>query len=205
MVDHRTIPPLPTTTGKRHGRVAAICVGVIVAMGSLAYASVPLYRLFCQVTGYGGTTMVASTAPVQVLDQTVTVRFDANVTGLPWSFEPLERTMTVRIGETAIATYRATNTGDKPTVGTASYNVVPDQAGTFFNKLACFCFTEQKLAAGESIDMPVQFFVDPAIVKDSDGRRIKEITLSYTFYPVAAPKTGVAQSGVSEQKRGNGS
>lgn len=199
------ITPTAKSTSTRHGRVAAICVAVIVAMGSLAYASVPLYRLFCQVTGYGGTTMVASAAPAQILDQTITVRFDANVSGLPWSFEPRERTMTVKIGETAIATYRATNIGDKPTVGTASYNVVPDQAGSFFNKLACFCFTEQKLAVGESVDMPVQFFVDPAIVKDSDGRRIKEITLSYTFYPVAAPKTGVAQSGVSAEKRGNGS
>lgn len=195
-------PPKMTA---RHGRVAAICVGVVVAMGTLAYASVPLYRLFCQVTGYGGTTMVATSAPQTVLDETITVRFDANVSGLNWSFEPLQRTMTVKIGETAVATYRATNTGAAPTVGTSSYNVVPDQAGSFFNKLACFCFTEQKLAAGESIDMPVQFFVDPAIVKDSDGRRIKEITLSYTFYPVAAPKTGVAQSGVSADKRGNGS
>ena len=194
-----------SNSSARHGRVAAICVGVVVAMGALAYASVPLYRLFCQVTGYGGTTMVAASAPQTVLDETIMVRFDANVSGLNWSFEPLQRTMTVKIGETAVATYRATNTGAVPTVGTSSYNVVPDQAGSFFNKLACFCFTEQKLAAGESIDMPVQFFVDPAIVKDSDGRRIKEITLSYTFYPVAAPKTGVAQSGVSADKRGNGS
>lgn len=190
---------------QRHGRVAAICVGVVVGMGALAYASVPLYRLFCQATGYGGTTMVAAAAPTTVLDQTIKVRFDANVSGLGWTFEPLQPTMTVKIGETAIATYRATNTGEKPTVGSATYNVVPDQAGSFFNKLQCFCFTEQKLAVGESIDMPVQFFIDPAIVTDSDGRRIKEITLSYTFYPVAAPKTGVAQSGVSADKRGNGS
>lgn len=198
-------PSNAATTSARHGRVAAICVGVVVSMGALAYASVPLYRLFCQVTGYGGTTMVATSAPGKVLDETITVRFDANVSGLNWSFEPLQRTMTVKIGETAVATYRATNTGGGTTVGSSSYNVVPDQAGSFFNKLQCFCFTEQTLKAGESIDMPVQFFIDPAIVSDKDGRRIKEITLSYTFYPVAAPKTGVAQSGVSTDKRGNGS
>ncbi len=203
-------PTKPLQMPARHGRVAAICVGVVVSMGALAWASVPLYRLFCQVTGYGGTTMVATSAPTRVLDETITVRFDANVSGINWSFEPLQRTMTVKIGETAVATYRATNMGETATVGTSSYNVVPDQAGSFFNKLQCFCFTEQALKAGESIDMPVQFFVDPAIVTDKDGRRIKEITLSYTFYPVAAPKAGMAQSGVvqsgvSADKRGNGS
>jgi cytochrome c oxidase assembly protein subunit 11 len=162
-------------------------------MIGLAYASVPLYRLFCQVTGYAGTTQRAATASTQVTDKLVTVRFDANVApGLPWAFEAVSKPMTLKLGETTIATYRATSKATAPTIGTAAYNVVPDQAGSFFNKLACFCFTEQTLQAGQSVDMPVQFFVDPAMAADSDGKRIGEITLSYTFFPVTTVKAAAA-------------
>ncbi len=195
----------PRTTPNRHRKVAVICSAVVVGMVGLAYASVPLYRLFCQVTGYAGTTQRASAPATEILDRTIVVRFDANVSpGLSWRFEAVTAPQTVRIGETVTAMFRATNTGDLPTVGTSSFNVVPDQAGAFFNKLECFCFTEQALAPGQSIDMPVQYFIDPAIVKDNDGQRINNITLSYTFYPVAAPKKGVAQKAGEQGQRQGG-
>jgi len=187
-------------------KVAVICASVVVSMLGLAYASVPLYQLFCQVTGFGGTTQRATAPANQVLDRTVDVRFDANVNpGIQWRFEPVTVPTTVRLGETAVAIYRATNIGTTTSVGTASYNVTPDQAGVFFNKLECFCFTEQALAPGESIDMPVQYFVDPAMASDDDGRRIKQITLSYTFHPVAAPAKGVADNSKSVKRDGDGS
>lgn len=193
------MPSLPHSTvlGQRHRTVALVCVGVASGMLALAYAAVPLYRMFCQVTGFGGTTQRASAppAPGQVAGRTIQIRFDANVApGLPWRFEPVARTMDVRIGETALAIYRATNTSERATFGTASYNVVPDQTGIYFNKLACFCFTEQRLEPGQSVDMPVQFFVDPAIDTDAVAARVPQITLSYTFYPVAAAKKGVAET-----------
>jgi cytochrome c oxidase assembly protein subunit 11 len=173
----------------RNTRTVIATAGLALTMLGLAYASVPLYRLFCQVTGYGGTTMRATKAPDQIIDREVTVRFDATVgPGLTWTFEPVVRSMTVRLGETHVIEYRATNTGDKAQTGNATYNVVPDQAGSFFNKLQCFCFTDQPLSAGETMLMPVQFFVDPAMATDSDGKRIHTITLSYTFFPVAAKK-----------------
>jgi cytochrome c oxidase assembly protein subunit 11 len=189
---------------RSHTKVAAICVGVVVSMGALAFASVPLYRLFCQVTGYGGTTMKADKAPAadQIVDKMITVRFDANVSGgLAWQFEPLDRVVQVKLGETAVVNYRAKNPTDTPLAGSATYNVVPDQAGVFFNKLACFCFTEQVLEPGQSMDMPVQFFVDPAMATDKDGKRIHTITLSYTFYPVAAAKKGVAETPAAGKPR----
>lgn len=168
-------------------------------MIGLAYASVPLYRLFCQVTGYAGTTQRVAAESTQVTDRLVTVRFDANIApGLPWAFEAVSKPMTLKLGETAVATYRATSKAPGPTIGTAAYNVVPDQAGSFFNKLACFCFTEQTLEAGQSVEMPVQFFVDPAMATDSDGKRVREITLSYTFFPVTSPVAG-AKKGVADQ------
>ncbi|MEQ1648591.1 MAG: cytochrome c oxidase assembly protein [Hyphomicrobiaceae bacterium] len=198
--NHHQIKTMP----HRDRKVAAICVSVVVGMVGLAYASVPLYRLFCQVTGYAGTTQRASAPAAEILDRTVVVRFDANTSpGLSWKFEALTAPQTVRIGETTTAMFRATNLGTGSTVGTSSFNVVPDQAGAFFNKLECFCFTEQALAPGQSIDMPVQYFIDPAIVKDSDGARIGHITLSYTFYPVAMPKKGVAlKTGDQVQRQG---
>jgi cytochrome c oxidase assembly protein subunit 11 len=190
----------------KHHRVAVACVALVAAMAGLAYASVPLYRLFCQATGYGGTTQRAAVQSPVVSDRTVTIRFDANTApGLGWTFEAVTKPMTVKLGETAVAMYRATNTGAAKSVGTAVYNVVPDQAGVFFNKLACFCFTEQALEAGQSADMPVQFFVDPAMALDSDGRKVTDITLSYTFFPVAAAKRGVAEQGADVKGRGKGS
>lgn len=191
-------PNSPAGLQNRHRRVATLCGGLVVAMVALAYASVPLYQLFCQVTGFAGTPQRAVQAPSagDVLDRTVTVRFDANVSGgLPWSFEPLQRTIEARIGETLIVNYRARNLSDRETTGTATFNVAPDQTGIYFNKLACFCFTEQALAPGQSIDMPVQFFVDPAIVRDANAGKFPQITLSYTFYPVGAAKRGVAETG----------
>jgi cytochrome c oxidase assembly protein subunit 11 len=164
-------------------RVAFMCASVVAGMLGLAYASVPLYRMFCQVTGFGGTTQRAEKPADNVLNRTITVRFDANVApGLAWTFEPLTRTIDVKIGETAMVSYRAVNTSDRETTGSASFNVVPDQSGIFFNKLECFCFVEQTLKPGEQIDMPVQFFVDPKIVEDKNTEQIKEITLSYTMH-----------------------
>ncbi|WP_334146848.1 cytochrome c oxidase assembly protein [Hyphomicrobium sp.] len=171
----------------RNGTVVLWCVGALVMMGAATWAAVPLYRIFCQVTGYGGTPMRAEKAPDAVSDRTMVVRFDANVTpGMPWDFQPVQRTMVVRLGETALAVYKAHNTSQETIKGTASFNVSPDAAGAFFAKIACFCFTEQTLAPGESVDMPVSFFVDPSIAEDRDAHVIREITLSYTFYPVAS-------------------
>lgn len=175
------------------------CVGALLTMGAATWAAVPLYRIFCQVTGYGGTPMRAEKAPDVVFDRKILVRFDANVTpGMPWEFQPVQRTMELKLGENALAFYKAHNTSQETVKGTASFNVSPDGAGAFFSKIECFCFTEQTLAPGESVDMPVSFFVDPSIAADRDAHVIKEITLSYTFYPVAgndgakaeAPKTG---------------
>ena len=192
-------PTGPSQKPQNHRTVAVLCAGLAVAMIGLAYASVPLYRLFCQVTGYAGTTQRVAAESTQMIDRLVTVRFDANIApGLPWTFEAVSKPMTLKLGETAVAMYRATSTASGPTIGTAAYNVVPDQAGSFFNKLACFCFTEQTLAAGQSVEMPVQFFVDPAMATDSDGKRVREITLSYTFFPVTPPGTA-AKKGVAEQ------
>ena len=166
-------------------RVALMAGGIAVSMLGLAYASVPLYQLFCQVTGFGGTTQRAEAAPESVTGSTVSVRFDANTSpALSWKFHAVQTAMKVRLGEQNMAHYRAVNTSDKPLTGTAVFNVTPVNAGIYFNKIQCFCFTEQTLAPGESIDMPVVFFVDPDMLNDPDAVNIKEITLSYTFYPV---------------------
>ena len=172
----------------RNRHVAAIAVGVSFAMLGLAYASVPLYRKFCQVTGFGGTTQRAEQAPAKTTGHQVTVRFDANVSaGLGWNFHAVQPLMAVRAGEQQMAHYRATNLTGRPLTGSAVFNVTPESAGAYFNKIQCFCFTEQRLGPGESIDMPVVFFVDPDIAEDPDTKSITEITLSYTFYPVDQP------------------
>lgn len=164
-------------------RTAAKLVGVAVTMASLSFAAVPFYDWFCRVTGFAGTTSVATAAPDTILDQTIQIRFDGSTAvGMPWTFKPMQRTMTVRIGENALAFYEAHNPTDRAVAGTASYNVTPDAAGGYFSKIACFCFTEQVLQPGETVQMPVSFFVDPAIVTDPEGKFVKEITLSYTFY-----------------------
>jgi cytochrome c oxidase assembly protein subunit 11 len=187
--------------------VVVSCVAALLTMGAATWAAVPLYRMFCQVTGYGGTPMRADQAPTNVSDRTIIVRFDANVVpGMPWDFQPAQRTLELKIGENALAFYKAHNTSNETVKGTASFNVSPDTAGAFFAKIECFCFTEQTLAPGESVDMPVSFFVDPSILEDRDARVIKEITLSYTFYPVTgsgakaeAPKT---EPGSEEARKG---
>lgn len=174
-------------SARNHRSVAIVCAAVVVGMIGVSYAAVPLYRMFCQVTGFGGTPQIASEPSQSVLDQTITVRFDANVSKkLAWKFAPLERTIELRIGENRITNYRATNVSDRPLTGTATFNVSPDSAGIHFNKIECFCFTEQTLQPGESVDMPVSFFIDPEIVNDPNAAHFTQLTLSYTFYPAKA-------------------
>ena len=178
---------------KQTDKTALKLAGVGVTMAALSFAAVPFYTWFCQVTGFAGTTVVATAAPTEILDQTMLVRFDASKEpGMPWEFRPMAQTMTVRIGENAIAFYEAYNPTDRVVAGTASYNVTPDAAGGYFSKIACFCFTEQVLQPGERVQMPVSFFVDPEIVKDREGKYVKEITLSYTFYETPLPETQAA-------------
>jgi cytochrome c oxidase assembly protein subunit 11 len=167
----------------RHGIVALSLAGLVAAMVGLSFAAVPLYRMFCQATGIGGLPQRAERAPGQVLDRTIRIRFDANVNGLPWTFAPVERVMDIKIGETVLAFFKATNSATTPVTGTAIFNVSPELAGRYFTKIECFCFKQQTLAAGASTEMPVTFFVDPKIVEDEDTKNISEITLSYTFYP----------------------
>lgn len=174
-----------------NGRTVASLIGVVVLMGAGAWAAVPFYSWFCRTTGYGGTTGVAIVAPEsnKVLDQTIRVHFDANVDkNLAWTFRPLQSEMSLRIGETGLAFYEAINNSDVPLTGTASYNVAPEAAGYYFDKIQCFCFTEQTLAPGERMEMPVSFFVDPEITQDVDTDRIRDITLSYTFHLTESAK-----------------
>jgi cytochrome c oxidase assembly protein subunit 11 len=175
------------------GRTALYLVGVAVTMGSLSFAAVPFYDWFCRVTGYGGTPSVAEAGSDVILDKTINIRFDANVAGgMPWTFRPVDQTMTLRIGETGMAFYEAVNTSSRPVAGTASFNVAPDQAGGFFDKIDCFCFEEQILQPGERVLMPVTFFVDPAIVDHAEAKYIHTITLSYTFFEQPLPEEQAA-------------
>ena len=181
---------------KREGRqrlLAVALVGLVAAMAGLAFASVPLYRLFCQATGYGGVPQRADRGADKVLDRTIRIRFDANVDGaLPWSFVPDQRFIDVKIGETALAFFKATNNSSQPVTGQAIFNVAPELAGRYFTKIECFCFKQQTLAAHARVEMPVTFFVDPKIVDDQDTKTIGEITLSYTFYRADNGTGGVA-------------
>jgi cytochrome c oxidase assembly protein subunit 11 len=165
-------------------RTAVAMAGLALTMAGVSFAAVPLYRWFCQVTGYGGTTQRAERAPEQAGERWVTVRFDANVSGngLLWRFEPLERSVRVRVGEERIVFYRATNEARVATTGTATFNVTPHKVGGYFQKIACFCFQEQTLEPGQSMDMPVSFFVDPALFADRSAADVTTITLSYTFF-----------------------
>ncbi|NOD31045.1 cytochrome c oxidase assembly protein [Ruegeria atlantica] len=170
-------------------KTVAQTVGVVVLMGSLAWAAVPFYDWFCRVTGFGGTTGVAEAAPEDILDRTVTVRFDASkAKNMAWEFKPVVREMEVRIGETGLAFYEAYNPTDRPIAGQASYNVAPYSAGGYFQKIACFCFEEQVLQPGERVEMPVTFFVDPEMVEDLEAKYVHTITLSYTFYEIDLPE-----------------
>ena len=175
-----------TAAASRNNRTAAIAALAGLGMLGLAFASVPLYREFCQVTGYGGTTQRADYAPgADVAAGKVTVRFDGNVSPkMPWRFGPVQETVQVVPGASTQIFYQATNLSDRPVTGQAAFNVSPDIVGKYFDKIQCFCFTEQTLKAGQSVDMPVVFFVDPKIKQDPDTKDIDQITLSYTFYPV---------------------
>lgn len=165
--------------------IVVSCVALVAGMLGLSYAAVPLYEMFCRVTGYGGTTQRAEAAPDQVLDRTIQIRFDANQgRELNWTFKPVANTMMVRIGENALGFYAAENTGNVATTGTATFNVTPEIAGSYFSKIDCFCFEEQTLKPGQRVEMPVSFFVDPEIMNDPDARDLTQITLSYTFFPV---------------------
>lgn len=187
------------STLDRNMKVVAACAVVVSGMVGMAYAAVPLYDLFCRVTGYGGTTQIAQYDPGQILDREVTVRFDASVNrDFPWTFQPLQREMSVRVGETALAFYRATNTTDRPITGVASYNVTPFKMGPYFSKLECFCFNEQTLQPGESMDMPVIFFVDPLMDEEERLDDVRTVTLSYTFF--TAGEEGVYDTARARQE-----
>jgi cytochrome c oxidase assembly protein subunit 11 len=170
-------------------RTLAQTIGVVLTMGALAWASVPFYDWFCRVTGFGGETGVADAGSDVILDQTITIRFDASLErDMPWQFRPMQREVELKIGETGLAFYEAYNSTDKPVAGSASYNVAPYEAGGFFIKIACFCFEEQILQPGERVEMPVSYYVDPEIVTDRDAKFVNEITLSYTFYEIDLPE-----------------
>ena len=172
----------------RKNLIAIVCVLGVMGMTGAAFAAPPLYRMFCQVTGFDGTVRKAEKAPDQVLDQTVLVRFDTNVRGLPMTFKAEQATQRVRIGETGLAFFDVTNTSNRPIQVRAGYNVVPEYTGPYFQKLQCFCFTDQTLAAGETRQFPVQYFIAPELATDREARGAREITLSYTLYPsVDAP------------------
>ncbi len=185
----------------RNTRVGALLTLLVVAMVGASFAAVPLYRLFCQVTGYGGTTQVAETLPEAILDRDIVVRFNADVDGrLSWKFQPVQAPVTLKVGEPGLAFYEATNLSDEFQVGTASFNVTPLKAGQYFNKVECFCFTEQPLAGGETAQLPVSFFVDPAIAQDPNMDDVATITLSYTFFldPDATLDAGLQRAAEAE-------
>ncbi|MAA96877.1 MAG: cytochrome c oxidase assembly protein [Stappia sp.] len=189
--------------GRANRRVAIGAFGGVMLMVGAAYAAVPLYQIFCQVTGYGGTTQRSDSVTGEIIDRKITVRFDGNVnSSLPWKFGPDTHAVTLRMGETGTMSYHATNLAGDANVGTSVFNVTPFEAGAYFNKIQCFCFTEQPLAAGETAEMPVVFFVDPEMDKDPQLKHIKEITLSYTFYPDKSAETPVAAkaTGAGEEK-----
>jgi cytochrome c oxidase assembly protein subunit 11 len=186
---------------KRNTKTLAVLALLIVGMGGLTYASVPLYQLFCQVTGYGGTTQVAAQKSETVINRVLKVQFDGTVNpALAWSFKPAQRSVRLKVGENGLAFYRARNNSDETIVGTASFNVTPDKAGLYFNKVECFCFTEQVLKPGEEVDMPVSFFIDAGIVDDPNLDDVTTITLSYTFFRADDQSAGelVAQANMGK-------
>jgi len=184
----------PRSTLRRDMMVATICGAVVALMIGASYAAVPFYNWFCRTTGYGGTTQVSEKAPDEVLGRTLAIRFDSNVApGLPWKFEPEENEIKVRIGEVTTAHYKVTNMAAREITAQAGYNVSPPQVGGYFNKINCFCFTQQTMKPGETREMTVVFYVDPSITKDADQDDLNTITLSYTFYRIPNPEKPVAE------------
>lgn len=183
MLDSDRSKPEPSAETKRNKKVAMICAGAFVAMIGASFASVPLYRAFCQVTGFDGTVRRADVAPDQVLERKLLIRFDANVRDLPWTFTAEQVSQELKIGETGLAFFKVTNNGDKPVTGRAIYNVVPESAGAYFQKLECFCFDDQTIGPGQTIEFPVVYFVDPKFAEDFETKGKGEVTLSYTFFP----------------------
>ena len=182
----------------RKNLVALICAAVVMGMTGAAFAAVPLYRLFCQVTGFDGTVKKAEAAPTQILDQSVLIRFDTNVRNLPMDFKAEQVSQRVRIGETGMAYFKVTNTSDQPIHATAAYNVVPERAGPYFQKLQCFCFEAQEIGPGETKEFTVQYFVAPEMATDAESKGVREITLSYTFFPTK----GFAQAASGQSATG---
>ncbi len=184
--------PRPDKLVRRNRIVAGVVVATFCGMVGAAYASVPLYKAFCQLTGYDGTVRRATVAPDQVVNKTLLVRFDTNIRDLPWTFTSEQTSQTVKIGETGLAYFKVTNNSDKPVTGHAVYNVVPEQAASYFQKLECFCFSDQTIAPGKTVEFPVVYFVDPKYATDINTEHKGEVTLSYTFYPAVAPKQAQA-------------
>ena len=194
--------PRPTgaSATRRNARTAVVLTGVFAGMVGLSFAAVPLYRLFCQVTGVGGTTQVAEAAP-EAVDRTIKVRFNADhAPALPWAFAPKQVEVEVKVGERAMAYYTARNLSEAAVGGTATFNVTPLKAGKYFSKIACFCFTEQILQPGERVDMPVDYFVDPAMLDDPNMADVTTITLSYTFFPLPDAQSKRPQSKRTQSK-----
>jgi cytochrome c oxidase assembly protein subunit 11 len=184
----------------RDAVVAFACGGFVAVMVGVSFAAVPLYSWFCRTTGFGGTTQVAKNAPEQTSRRIITVRFDSNVApGLPWSFEPERRTIDVRLGEVVTVYYAVRNESARVTTGQAGYNVTPPTVGAYFEKINCFCFTQQTLAPGEKRDMAVVFYVDAKLAKDAEQNAVDDITLSYTFFPVRVPDRPVADGANSDR------
>ena len=169
---------------RKNRRVGSLLCAIVFGMVGMSYAAVPLYDLFCRVTGYAGTTQVAAKKSEKITSRPIKIRFDAMANNIDWAFQPTQRQMELKVGENGLAFYRATNRSDRTLTGTATFNVTPLKVGAYFNKVECFCFTEQTLKPGETIEMPVAFFVDPEIVVDPNLNDVKTITLSYTFFPV---------------------
>ena len=195
----------PDTAGKpvrNNGLIVIMCISFVVGMGAMSYATVPLYRMFCQLTGFNGTTQRVEQDSTVILDKSVEVSFDANVApGLPWDFKPMQHKVNPKIGETIEIKFYAENKSDQPTRGQAIFNVSPIEAGAYFNKVQCFCFNETDLAPGEKREMPVVFYVDPKLAADSDNDGLNTITLSYTFYPVRAAEPLAA--GEPDKRKGS--
>jgi len=184
----------PRPKGRGHLKVAMICGVAFFGMVGAAYAAVPLYKMFCQVTGFDGTVRKAVAKPTKVLDRKIEIRFDANVRNLPWDFQAMQISQDVRIGDTGLAFFKVTNKSDKPYTGRALYNVVPETAGAYFQKLECFCFSNQTIEPGQTVEFPVVYFVDPKFVDDIDTKDKSSITLSYTFFPAEPDTAGAKQA-----------